>query len=96
VQGFESFEVEVIFLWITANDPSLEDKDEAYRSHGSRKVLKNPAFCSFEDVNKTVGDRYAKALKEKKNMILLYYVGFFGSFSFPSFSSRTCLTKVPD
>ena len=24
VQGFESFEVEVTFLWITANDPSVE------------------------------------------------------------------------
>jgi hypothetical protein len=71
VRGFEGFEVEVIFLWITAKDPSVEDKDEAYRSHRSGKVLKNPAFCSrnisFEDVNKTVWDRYAKALKEKKN-----------------------------
>ena len=68
VRGFEGFEVEVTFLWITAKDPSVEDKDEAYRS---QKVLKNLPFCSrnipFEDVNKTVWDRYAKALKEKKN-----------------------------
>jgi len=37
VEGFEGFEVEVTFLWITSQAPSVDDKDEAYRSHRSGK-----------------------------------------------------------
>jgi hypothetical protein len=59
----------VIFLWITANDASVGNKDKDYRSHRSGEMLKNPAFrsrnISLEDVNKTIWDRYKKALRKR-------------------------------
>jgi hypothetical protein len=73
VRGFEGFEVEVTFLWITAKDPSVEDKDEAYRSHRSGKCSKilpsaQGIFLS-RMLTKQFGTGMPKRLKKRRTEI---------------------------
>ena len=73
VQVFESFEVEVTFLWITANDPSVEGKDEAYRSHRSGKSAQKSylllrIFLS-RMLTKQFGTGMPKRLKKRRTEI---------------------------
>ena len=66
-RGLDDFEITATFLWITLNDPWLKHTDDDYGMLRGGKRLKTVAHTTrnilLEVVNKTIWNRYEKALR---------------------------------